>query len=104
MINTYCSRIYFSFITPTGTGAPGSGVVPPGGGAQPDNPAGGGNQGTSYIQVTAEEREAIERVRIHLSAPKTCVREQYISPRTLAKTHNFLFIYHFLGQMLMLIC
>lgn len=41
---------------------PGSGA-PPAGGVQPANPPGGGELGPSYIQVTPEEREAIERVR-----------------------------------------
>ena len=51
---------------PAGTGNTGSAPAPAGEGQpgnQPGNPPGGGEMGTSYIQVTPEERQAIERVR-----------------------------------------
>lgn len=51
---------------PAGTGNTGSAQPPTGEGQpgnQPGNPPGGGEMGTSYIQVTPEERQAIERVR-----------------------------------------
>lgn len=46
---------------PAGTGNSGS-SQPPAGEGQPGNQP-GGEAGTSYIQVTPEERQAIERVR-----------------------------------------
>lgn len=58
--------MFFLVAPPAGTGNPGSGQLPVGEsqpGNQPGAPPGGGETGTSYIQVTPDERLAIERVK-----------------------------------------
>ena len=60
-----CFVLLLRAAQPAGTGNTGSGQ-PPAGEGQPGNPPGGGETGTSYIQVTPEERQAIERVRVIL--------------------------------------
>ena len=63
----YASLVLFVYAAPSaGTGNTGSTQAPAGDGQpgnQPSNPPSGGEMGTSYIQVTPEERQAIERVR-----------------------------------------
>ena len=60
VLTSFIFRHYFVVPPASGTGVVPSPGVPPAGGVQPDNPQEGG---PSYIQVTPEERQAIERVR-----------------------------------------